>query len=189
MSPSACTTPGCARSKTAFTPTTSSRKASARRRSARREFAQAVVARLGQKPEKLKAVSYKSAPKSRKRPQHQSDARPRGAEATGRHRCVRRLDGRQRQRPWRARWSSSAVGLKLIMIDNRGMKVWPDGFPETFTGTLGAAASCRRATRGMQHSQIIDLLGRIQAAGVDFVKIESLYNFDGQPGYSLGQGQ
>ena len=35
----------------------------------------------------------------------------------------------------------------------------------------------------------VDLLSRIQSGGVDFVKIESLYNFDGQPGYSLGQGQ
>jgi isocitrate dehydrogenase len=26
-------------------------------------------------------------------------------------------------------------------------------------------------------------------ANVDFVKTEQLFNFDGEPGYSLGQGQ
>ena len=33
------------------------------------------------------------------------------------------------------------------------------------------------------------IVGRIQGSGVDFIKIESLYNFDGQAGYSRGQGQ
>jgi len=26
-------------------------------------------------------------------------------------------------------------------------------------------------------------------AGVDFIKTEGLYDFDGKPGYTLGQGQ
>jgi isocitrate dehydrogenase len=39
------------------------------------------------------------------------------------------------------------------------------------------------------HEQIIGLLGRVRQAGYDFIKMESLCNFDGQPGYSLGQGQ
>ena len=79
--------------------------------------------------------------------------------------------------------------LKLIMIDSRGTKVYPGGFPETITGDLWRCRFMPTGGSGMQPSQIIDLLGRIQAGGVDFVKIESLYNFDGQPGYSLGQGQ
>ena len=154
-----------------------------------REFAQAVVARLGQKPEKLKAVTYKSAPKKQEAAAGQ---RP-------------RILGR------RSNWSASmcsSIGptgsandlgakmeqlggsaLKLVMIDSRGTKVYPGGFPETITGDLWRCRFMPTGGSGMQHSQIIDLLGRIQAGGVDFVKIESLYNFDGQPGYSLGQGQ
>ena len=35
----------------------------------------------------------------------------------------------------------------------------------------------------------IELLGNLADLGVDFVKTEHLYHFDGVPGYSLGQGQ
>ena len=75
------------------------------------------------------------------------------------------------------------------MIDSRGTKVYPGGFPETITGDLWRCRFMPSGDSGLQPSQIIDLLSRIQSGGVDFVKIESLYNFDGQPGYSLGQGQ
>ena len=37
--------------------------------------------------------------------------------------------------------------------------------------------------------EVINLLGRFAAAGIDFIKTEHLYNFDGQAGYSAGQGQ
>jgi isocitrate dehydrogenase len=33
------------------------------------------------------------------------------------------------------------------------------------------------------------LLDRLTRAGIDWVKTEGLYRFDGEPGYSLGQGQ
>ena len=36
---------------------------------------------------------------------------------------------------------------------------------------------------------VLDILRQLTGAGVDFVKTEQLYTFDGEPGYSLGQGQ
>ncbi len=33
------------------------------------------------------------------------------------------------------------------------------------------------------------LLGRVAAAGIDIAMTESLRTFDGQPGYTLAQGQ
>ena len=39
------------------------------------------------------------------------------------------------------------------------------------------------------HEQIIRQLQRFQEAGLDFVKTENLCNYDGQIGYTLGQGQ
>ena len=39
------------------------------------------------------------------------------------------------------------------------------------------------------HSQIVSLLHALDAAGFDFIKMENLYNFDGKPGYALGQRQ
>ena len=56
--PSVRTTPGSRRSKKAFTPTTSTRRASRSRRSGTREFADAVIARMGKKPQQLKPVEY-----------------------------------------------------------------------------------------------------------------------------------
>ena len=36
---------------------------------------------------------------------------------------------------------------------------------------------------------VAELMTRLVREGVDFIKTEHLYEFDGQPGYSLGQGQ
>ena len=40
-----------------------------------------------------------------------------------------------------------------------------------------------------KNADVVDLLARLEKSGVDFVKTEQLYEFDGKPGYSLGQGQ
>jgi isocitrate dehydrogenase len=41
----------------------------------------------------------------------------------------------------------------------------------------------------VNHGQILKLMEQVNAAGFDIVKIETLRNFDGKPGYSLAQGQ
>ena len=74
------------------------------------------------------------------------------------------------------------------MIDNRGAKVWPDGFPETFCVDHWRCRFMRERSGGITHAQIIALLQRVSGAGFDFIKTENLCNFDGEPGYSLGQG-
>ena len=81
-------------------------------------------------------------------------------------------------------------GLRLTMISNRGVKVWPEGMPETFCTDhwrcrFESAAPGEAVTR----SQVLSLLMRIGNAGFDFVKTEHLYTFDGVTGFSLGQGQ
>ena len=69
------------------------------------------------------------------------------------------------------------------------MKVWPDGLPETFC-TDHWRCRFQAADGGpITHPQIVDLLQRVGAAGIDFIKTESLCTFDGEPGFSLGQGQ
>ena len=81
-------------------------------------------------------------------------------------------------------------GLKLKMVSNRGTKVYPGGQPDTFCVDHWR---CRFVSDNenaiVTHQQVIDLLSRFSAAGLDFIKTEHLYNFDGQPGYSMGQGQ
>ncbi|MBX9734411.1 MAG: NADP-dependent isocitrate dehydrogenase [Chitinophagaceae bacterium] len=80
-------------------------------------------------------------------------------------------------------------GVSLSMITNRGIKVWPDGFEETFCTDHWR---CRfKPTQGTQINKqtIIQLLGNAEAQGIDVVKTENLYAFDGKQGFSLGQGQ
>jgi len=77
----------------------------------------------------------------------------------------------------------------LAMITNRGVKVWPGGLPETFCTDHWRCRSMAEPGKPLHHAMIAELLGRLAKAGVDFIKTEHLCTFDGEPGYSLGQGQ
>jgi isocitrate dehydrogenase len=82
-------------------------------------------------------------------------------------------------------------GMVLEMISNRGMKVWPGGLAETFTVDISRCRFCLPEGSGgsITNAAIVALLQRLNAAGVEFVKYEGLFNFDGKPGFSRGQGQ
>ncbi len=81
-------------------------------------------------------------------------------------------------------------GLALVMISNRGVKVWPDGLPETFcTDHWRCRFTATDPGRPVTRSQVLSLLMRVGNANFDFVKTEHLYTFDGVSGFSLGQGQ
>ncbi|HZU25467.1 MAG TPA: NADP-dependent isocitrate dehydrogenase [Bryobacteraceae bacterium] len=151
-----------------------------------KEFAEAVVARLGQKPEKLRAVHYAAAPAGQ---QGVSVGELRqGGE--------KRIDGIDVYVEWpsadpnalaQVANKANADGLKLTMISNRGVKVWPEGLPETFcTDSFRLRFT---ADGGTTIRKTIDLLGRIDAEGLQIVKTEGLRSYDGHPGYSLAQGQ
>jgi len=79
--------------------------------------------------------------------------------------------------------------LALQMITNRGVKVWPEGLEETFCVDHWRCRYMPPQHKPLAHGEIVQLLGRFAEAGIDFIKTEHLYNFDGTPGYSLGQGQ
>jgi isocitrate dehydrogenase len=81
-------------------------------------------------------------------------------------------------------------GLKLLIISNRGLKVWPDGVPETFcTDSFRCRYTAAQSGAPVTQRQVLALLGRLDAAGLAVVKTESLRNFDGKPGYTLSQGE
>ncbi len=75
------------------------------------------------------------------------------------------------------------------MITNRGVKVWPDGLPETFCTDHWRCRYLARPSKQFNKAMIVELLKNLTYTGVDFIKTEHLYNFDGEPGFSLGQGQ
>jgi isocitrate dehydrogenase len=154
-----------------------------------REFASAVIERLGQEPQTLKAVHYRSAP--------QIESIHRHAQTNNQH-AQKELVGIDIYLDWdsgRAEELASTLqqcngdGLELTLIANRGAKLWPNGLPETFTTDQWR---CRfKATGGYKvtHGQVIELLHRIDQHGLDFIKTEHLYTFDGQIGYSVLAGE
>lgn len=81
-------------------------------------------------------------------------------------------------------------GLNLTMISNRGVKVWPEGIPETFC-TDHWRCRFETSTPGklVTVMHVLSLILRMSNAGLDPVKTEHLFLFDGKPGFSLGQGQ
>ncbi len=152
------------------------------------EFAEAVIDRLGTAPSKLRPVDYAEGttasfimPSYQRTPVHKTLV---GVDVF--------LDAPDILPDTLASQLQplAGTGFALQMITNRGVKVWPEGHPETFCTDHWR---CRFVPRGgkqtVTHGQIVAMLADMAAAGFDFVKMEHLHDFDGQPGYSLGQGQ
>ena len=76
--------------------------------------------------------------------------------------------------------------LKLQTIANRSVKVYPDGFSDTFTVDHWRCRFIAESGEDspISHAQIISLLQRFDEARLDVIKTENLYNFDGAKGYS-----
>jgi isocitrate dehydrogenase len=150
-----------------------------------REFAEAVVERLGRQPAKLKPAVYGEAQQQRSAPAAR-ERKPSERVLVGVDVFVTWREGAEdlerRMRPL------VRDGLALTTISNRGIKMWPEGFPETMRTDHW---QCRFLAGGSPttHAALAGLLGRVADAGLDFVKTENLYDFDGQRGYSLGQGE
>lgn len=79
--------------------------------------------------------------------------------------------------------------IKLTVITNKGIKVWPDGFEENFCTEQWR---CRFKPNGdyeIDKTNIIELLLSNLNENIDTTKTKNLYSFDGKAEYSLGQGQ
>ena len=77
----------------------------------------------------------------------------------------------------------------LSMITNRGIKVWPEGFKETFCTDHWRCRFKPREGKIFSKDSILHLLQKANENKLDVIKTENLYEFDGKAAYSLGQGQ
>ena len=151
-----------------------------------KEFADAVIERLGQKPTTLKSVEY---------PTH---SKPIEIKLQKKPKQKKQLVGVDIFLDWegnpdnlgRKLDSIMAGNLKLLMITNRGTKVYPDGVPETFCVDHWR---CRFQSPGgnneVKPENVVELMSKLISANLPPVKTEGLFTFDGKPGFSLGQGQ
>lgn len=151
-----------------------------------KEFAQAVISNLGKKPSLLKEVSYAkegalNLPKYIKKPAAKKElvgvdifVHWNGTNPNELADKIQKLNN---------------DNVKLSMITNRGIKVWPDGFSETFC-TDHWRCRFKPSTNGvLEKKEVLRLLNDAMIENIDTIKTENLYNFNEKPAYSLGQGQ
>lgn len=150
------------------------------------EFADAIIERLGQKPTMLKAAKETAAkefalPKYQPKPMAKKD-----------------LVGVDVFVHWNERDADKLAEIlkkietadsQLNMITNRGIKVWPNGFEETFCTDHWRCRFYAKEGATFTKNTIVNLLSNAINNGVDSIKTENLYAFDGVAAYSLGQGQ
>ncbi len=151
-----------------------------------KEFADAVVARLGKLPEKLKPVSYSKGggiPAGSNTAVHVQTKQ----ELVGVDVYIDLLDPDPNRVGDRIK-TLGGDGLSLLLMSNRGQKVYPDPMPETYVIDQWR---CRFMAIDsiVTQQQIINLLQRMIDAGIVVIKTEYLRTFDGQNGFTQVQGQ
>lgn len=151
-----------------------------------KDFAKAVIANLGNKPSVLKPVSYArdrplTLPVYKRKPLSEKT-----------------LVGVDIFVHWAGTDANELAGmikksargpLNLTMITNRGIKVYPDGFKETFCTDHWRCRFKPADGETVTKENILDLLAAATAGNIDTIKTENLYSFNGKAAYSLGQGQ
>jgi isocitrate dehydrogenase len=153
------------------------------------EFAKEVILRLGQEPVRLRPEHYNEGDTMSK------------IKLSKRPKSIKELvgvdifldwdeEGRDPNKLGKKLKQLNRNGMELSIITNRGVKVFPDGHPETFCSDHWRCRfMVKQDSKIMTHDQILDLLKGIKDIGLDFIKIENNYTFDGERGYSLAQGE
>lgn len=148
-------------------------------------FAKAVIERLGQKPEVLKAVSYNKEEAQKRhtppvyiRPNVQRDL-------IGVDVFVNFTDNPAEL--GKILKACEVSSLKLETISARGMVIWPNRHEETLLCDHNQCRFLSPVPISLQ--DIIRLLEKIEITGIEFIKMENLYLFNGKPAFTKSQGE
>jgi isocitrate dehydrogenase len=156
-----------------------------------RAFAEAVIARLGLRPQRIPAVDY---------PEREPESLVHPDVAIPPHVNAKKTlvgvdvflnwdtDTRDANELGAALETLAGPEFRLALITNRGVKVYPNGNPQTLRTDHWRCRFPMIDTR-LGNRAISMLLMRIAEAGYDAVKTENLYEFDGVRGYSQAQGE
>jgi isocitrate dehydrogenase len=144
-------------------------------------FPDAVIAHLGEQPKTLSVANYHHAkkldlpPVQRHAPSHKKLV---GVDVFLQWQgSTPNLLGEQL-----ASLEHNSLGLQVIT--NRGVKVWPHGFPETFCVDHWRCRFVAQDGRRVTFDDLLTLQRVIHSAQLAIIKTENLYDFDGQPGYA-----
>ena len=163
------------------------------------DFADAVIARLGQEPCQLAAMPVREAdaPVPPARPLSLYGKAPVQQQLVGID-VFLRWDGKQAAKLGQQLETLTGRRMQLKLITNRGVKVYPDGHPETFCTDHWrcrfVAADARVSGAQLEFTpvpflDVLALLHRLVDYQFYIIKTEHLYLMDGQRAFSLGQGE
>jgi isocitrate dehydrogenase len=155
------------------------------------EFADAVIARLGQTPSHFHPVHYQQNVRAkiecygeRKKPIIKKELVGVDIFIDNPHYTPEQLGEMLKK---------ISQNLQLIVITSRGLKIWPQCMIDA---PYANHCSCRfQATtdtknlKPITHQAIIELLQQFEKLNLDVIKTENLYTYDGKIGFSLAQGQ
>jgi isocitrate dehydrogenase len=144
-----------------------------------REFAQAVIANLGKKPQTLTPITYSKGYEaiSPKITQTNPNRQLVGVDVFIYH--------RGEIKDFFAKISHINMGnLRLKMITNRGAQVWPNGHKETFCTEQWRCRFISEEGRPAPQKDAIQILQAFDRCQMDVIKSEFLFIYDGKPGYS-----
>ncbi len=149
-------------------------------------FAAAVIERLGERPRLLEPVHYRPGGISVK----VSPPRPMTKTLVGMDVFLDwDVEGRDAAALGRTIEEVAPAPWRLKMITNRGVKVYPDGIPETYRTDHWRCRFTPADAGPVAFDGVLGLLGALHQRGLDIIKTEHLYTMDGRPAYSLGQGE
>lgn len=145
------------------------------------EFTQAVIQRLGKKPQHFPAASYPDGQGGIKipalKPVVKADKKWIGVDA------FIEWNGKADALAEKIKPTLPA-GLELSILTNRGVKCWPKGSDGTFcTDHWGARILGKADTE-----KLLATLKGLDGAGLTVVKTENLYSFDGKDGFTAAAG-
>jgi isocitrate dehydrogenase len=153
------------------------------------EFGDAVIANLGKKPSHFKPVFYKET-KSTIECYGGSKKTASKKELVGIDIFV---DNTLTPEQLGAKLTAFTSKMKPITITSRGLKIWPNCM---IKAPDAQSCCCRfqssvdvKSLTPVTHEDLIELLLQFEKAGLDVIKTENLYTFDGIIGFSLAQGQ
>lgn len=153
------------------------------------QFSEAVIKRLGQLPTRFKAVQYQNPAKQSENVKVLYQRQPAAKKALiGVDVFIHQTQLSPDELALRLQSAQTEL-LQLEMITNRGVKVWPEGFPETFCTDHWRCRFVAPEHAAVDYGHILTLLFGISQRGLDVIKTENLCTFDGVRGFALGQGQ
>jgi len=150
------------------------------------EFGNAVAARLGETPKSLTAVKFRSGGiKVNLKPKVESKRTLVGADIF----LIWDKPGRDPNEIGKILDAHATAGLKLTMISNRGVMVYPDSQPGILCSDSWRCRFMAENGAEVQFSSVLETMKNLSDAGLTVQKFEGLANYDGKPAFSLAQGQ